>query len=130
MFSIRLVARATMFLVLFPSSGSAEPDFNALEIDVDRQLASLPLPPDLEPITTSAILEIASPSRSLKGRSTYLPAIAEEAVASGVPPALIDAVVRIESRYDPTAVVLSQVMAEDRKMPEQHVAAYAASCSN
>jgi transposase len=26
--------------------------------------------------------------------------------------------------------VLSQVMAEDRKMPEQHVAAYATSCSN
>jgi hypothetical protein len=93
-----------MFLVLFPSSGSAEPDFNALEIDVDWQLASLPLPPDLEPITTSTVLDLASPSRSLKGRSTYLPAIAEEAAANGVPPALIDAVVRIESRYDPTAV--------------------------
>jgi hypothetical protein len=104
MFSVRLVACATMFLVLFPSSGSAEPDFNALEIDVDWQLASLPLPPDLEPITTSTVLDLASPSRSLKGRSTYLPAIAEEAAANGVPPALIDAVVRIESRYDPTAV--------------------------
>jgi Transglycosylase SLT domain len=104
MFSLRLVACATMFLVLFPSSGSAEPDFNVFEIDVDWRLASLPLPPDLEPITTSAILDIASPSRALKDRSMYLPAIAEEAVASGVPPALVDAVVRIESRYDPTAV--------------------------
>ncbi len=104
MFSVHLVACATMFLVLFPSSGSAEPDFNAFEIDVDWQLASLTLPPDLEPIATSAILELASASRALKDRSTYLPAIAQEAAASGVPPALVDAVVRIESRYDPTAV--------------------------
>jgi len=104
MFSLRLVACATMVLLMSPSSGSAEPDFNVLEIDVDWQLASLALPPDLEPITTSAILETASPSRALKDRSTYLPAIAEEAAANGVPPALVDAVVRIESRYDPTAV--------------------------
>ena len=93
-----------MFLVLFSSSGSAEPDFNGLEIDVDWQLASLPLPPDLEPITTSTVLDLVSPSRALKDRSTYLPAIAQEAAASGVPPALVDAVVRIESRYNPTAV--------------------------
>jgi hypothetical protein len=104
MFSLRLVACATMFLVLFPSSGSAEPDFNVLEIDVEWRLASLPLSLDLEPIATSAVLDIASASRSLKDRSTYLPAIVQEAAASGVPPALVDAVVRIESRYDPTAV--------------------------
>ena len=104
MFSLRLVACATMFLVLFPSSGSAEPDFNVLEIDVDWQLASLPLPPDLEPLTTSTVLDLASPSRALKDRSTYLPVIADEAAANGVPPVLVDAVVRIESRYDPTAV--------------------------
>ena len=55
MFSVRLVAYATMFLVLVPSSGSAKPDFNVLEIDVDWQLASLPLPPDLAPITTSTV---------------------------------------------------------------------------
>jgi transglycosylase-like protein with SLT domain len=104
MFSVRLVAYATMFLVLVPSSGSAKPDFNALEIDVNWGLATLPFPPDLEPIATSAVLDIASPPRALKDRSTYLPAIAEEAAANGVPPALVDAVVRIESRYDPTAV--------------------------
>jgi hypothetical protein len=104
MFSVRLVAYATVFLLLVPSSGSAEPDFNVLEIDVDWQLATLPSPPDLEPIATSAVLDIASPSRALKDRSTYLPAIAEEAAANGVPPVLVDAVVRIESRYDPTAV--------------------------
>jgi len=34
----------------------------------------------------------------------YLPAIAEAAAANGVPPALVDAVGRIESRYNPTAV--------------------------
>jgi hypothetical protein len=104
MFSLRLAACATMFLVLSPSSGSAEPDFNVLEIDVEWRLASLPLPLDLEPIATSAVLDIASASRSLKDRSTYLPAIVQEAAASGVPPALVDAVVRIESQYDPTAV--------------------------
>jgi hypothetical protein len=104
MFSLRLVACGIVFLLFSPSSGSAEPDFNISGIDVDWQLASLPLPPDLEPITTSAILEIASLPRALKDRSTYLPAITEEAAANGVPPALVDAVVRIESRYDPTAV--------------------------
>jgi hypothetical protein len=96
MFSLRLVACGVVFLLLAPSSGSAEPDFNITEIDVDWQLASLPLPPDLEQITTSAILEIASLSRALKDRSTYLPAITEVAAANGVPPALVDAVVRIE----------------------------------
>jgi soluble lytic murein transglycosylase-like protein len=68
------------------------------------ELASLPLPPDLAPITTSTILETASLPRSLKDRSAYLPAITEVAAANGVPPALVDAVVRIESRYNPTAV--------------------------
>jgi hypothetical protein len=104
MFSLRLVACGIVFLLLNPSSGSAEPDFNIREIDVDWRLASLPRPPDLEPITTSAILEIASLPRAFKDRSTYLPAISEVAAANGVPPALVDAVVRIESRYDPTAV--------------------------
>ena len=104
MFSLRPVACGIVFLLLVPSSGSAEPDFNITEIDVDWQLASLPLPLDLEPITTSAILEISSPPSALKDRSTYLPAITEVAAANGVPPALVDAVVRIESRYDPTAV--------------------------
>jgi hypothetical protein len=104
MFSLRLVACGIVFLLLVPSSGSAEPDFNITEIDVGWQLASLPPSPDLEPITASAILEIASLPRALKARSTYLPAITEVAAANGVPPALVDAVVRIESRYDPTAV--------------------------
>ncbi|WP_246777295.1 lytic transglycosylase domain-containing protein [Microvirga sp. VF16] len=71
---------------------------------MDWQLASLPLPPDLEPIETPTVLEISSPSPALKDRSAYLPAIAEEAAANRVPPALVDAVVRIESRYDSTAV--------------------------
>jgi hypothetical protein len=94
MVSVRLVVCATAFLVLVPSSGSAEPDFDALEIDVDWQLASLPLPPDLEPIATSAVLHITSPPRALKDRSTYLPAIAQEAAANGVLPDVTETVPR------------------------------------
>jgi hypothetical protein len=104
MFSLRHLAYATAFLFLFSSSGSAKPDFNVAEIDVDQQLASLPLPPNIEPITTSDILEVVSPSRVLRARTAHLPAIVQEAAAHGVPPALVDAVVRIESRYDPAAV--------------------------
>ena len=70
MFSLRLVACGIVFLLLAPSSGVAEPDFDVNEINVDWHLASLSLPPDLEPITTSAILEIASLPRALKERST------------------------------------------------------------
>jgi hypothetical protein len=104
MFSLRHLAYATAFLFLLSSSGFAKPDFDVAEIDVDQQLASLPLPPNIEPITTSDILEVVSPSRVLQDRTAHLPAIVEEAAAQGVPPALVDAVVRIESRYDPAAV--------------------------
>jgi hypothetical protein len=61
-------------------------------------------PPELRSIETSHILDVDAQSETLKDRSTYLPAIAHEAEANGVPPALVDAVVRIESRYDPAAV--------------------------
>ncbi|MBO1907597.1 transposase [Microvirga sp. 3-52] len=37
---------------------------------------------------------------------------------------------RLLAEHGIAAAVLSQVMAEDRKRPEQHVAAYATSCSN
>jgi len=104
MFSLRHIAYATVFLLLYAGSSSAHPDFNVDEIDVDRQLASLPLPPELRSIETSDILDVDARSGGLKDRSTYLPAIAHEAAANGIPPALVDAVVRIESRYDPAAV--------------------------
>ena len=104
MFSLRHLAYATVFLMLFAESGSAQPDFNVAEIDVDLQLASLPLPPDVEPIKTSDFLEVEVSSGALRDRSAYLPVIVQEAAAHGVPPVLVDAVVRIESRYDPTAV--------------------------
>lgn len=104
MFSLRHLAYATVFLMLFAESGSAQPDFNVAEIDLDLQLASLPLPPDVEPIKTSDFLEVEVSSGALRDRSAYLPVIVQEAAAHGVPPALVDAVVRIESRYDPTAV--------------------------
>jgi hypothetical protein len=104
MFSLRHLAYATAFLFLFPSSGFAKPVFDVAEIDVDRELASLPLPPDIGPIITSDILEVVSPSRVLRDRTAHLPAIAQEAAAQGVSPALVDAVIRIESRYNPAAV--------------------------
>jgi hypothetical protein len=104
MFSLRHFAYATVFLLMHVGSSSAHPDFNVDEIDVDQQLASFPLPPELESIETSDILDVDTRSGGLKDRSTYLPAIAHEAAANGVPPALVDAVVRIESRYDPAAV--------------------------
>jgi hypothetical protein len=104
MFSLRHLAYATAFLLLSVGSGSAKPDFNVNEINVEQQLTSVPLPPAIEPITTSDILEVVSPSRALRDRTAHLPAIVREAAAHGVPPALVDAVVRIESRYDPAAV--------------------------
>ncbi len=104
MFSLRHFAYATVFLLMHAGSSSAHPDFNVNEIDIDQQLASLPLPPELEFIETSDILDVDAQSGALKDRSAYLPAIAQEAAANGVPPALVDAVVRIESRYDPAAV--------------------------
>jgi hypothetical protein len=104
MFSMRIIVFATAFLLHSTNSGSAKPDFDVAEVDVDQQLASLPLPSDVEPIKTSDFMAIASTSRALKDRARYLPVIAQEAAANGVPPALVDAVVWIESRYDPTAV--------------------------
>jgi soluble lytic murein transglycosylase-like protein len=104
MFSLRHLAYATVFLLMHAGSSSAHPDFNVAEIDIDQQLASLPLPPELKSIETSDILDVDAGSGALKDRSAYLPAIADEAAANGVPPALVDAVVRIESRYDPAAV--------------------------
>jgi hypothetical protein len=104
MFSLRHLAYATVFLLMHAGSSSAHPNFNVAEIDIDQQLASLPLPPELKSIETSDILDVDAGSGALKDRSAYLPAIADEAAANGVPPALVDAVVRIESRYDPAAV--------------------------
>lgn len=104
MFSLRHLAYATVFLLMHAGSSSAHPDFNVDEIDVDQQLASLPLPPELESIETSDILDVDARTGGLKDRSAYLPAIVHEAEANGIPPALVDAVVRIESRYDPAAV--------------------------
>jgi hypothetical protein len=104
MFSLRHFAYATVFLLMHAGSSSAHPDFNVDEIDIDRQLAFLPLPPEPEFIATSDILDVDARSGALKDRSAYLPAIAHEAAANGIPPALVDAVVRIESRYDPAAI--------------------------
>ncbi|MFD0466665.1 hypothetical protein ACFQY9_36915 [Microvirga aerilata] len=85
MFSLRHFAYATVFLLMHAGSSSAHPDFNVDEIDVDQQLAFLPLPPEPEFIETSAILDVDARSNALKDRSTYLPSITHEAAANGIP---------------------------------------------
>ena len=60
MFSLRHFAYATVFLLMHAGSSSAHPDFNVDEIDVDQQLASLPLPSELEFIETADILDVVS----------------------------------------------------------------------
>jgi hypothetical protein len=104
MYSMRILASAAALSLVFVSSAVARPDFDPIEINVDQQLASLPLPPEIEPISPSAILAVSARMGVLKDRSAYLSVIVQEANSAGVPPDLADAVVRIESRYNPTAV--------------------------
>jgi hypothetical protein len=76
MFSLRHFADATGFLLMCADSSSAHPDFNADEIDVDQPLASLPLPPKLEFLETSDILEVEAPSAALKiDQRSFLPSL-------------------------------------------------------
>ena len=58
----------------------------------------LPAPPDT-PLAASAV-DATLPS----GRKLYLPMIAAEAKARGLPPEVADAVARIESAYNPAAI--------------------------
>jgi hypothetical protein len=104
MFSLRYFLCMIGVLSLIGHEAVAKPDFGVAEIDADRELTLLQLPPDVEVPSTLAILEIASQTGALKDRSSYLPIIVRAAEASGVPPAVADAVVRIESRYQREAV--------------------------
>jgi hypothetical protein len=70
----------------------------------DQQLTSLPLPPGVDAPSTASVLGIPTQTRVLRRRTTYLPIIVRQAQASGLPPALVDAVVRIESEYKATMV--------------------------
>lgn len=67
-----------------------------------------PRPPDIElvhraPEPTAPPLEIAGLSLP-KGRDVYFPMASAEAVAQGLPPEVADAVMRVESGYDPAAL--------------------------
>ena len=76
----------------------------AASVASDEQFAKLPLPPDVEAPSAVTILENASQTGTLGDRAQSLPAIVREAAANGVPPAVVDAVVSIESQYQPHRV--------------------------
>jgi hypothetical protein len=62
-----------------------------------RPFPALPLPPEVPP--PSGFVPPASGARKL-----YLPLIESEARFQGIPPEVADAVARVESNYDPTAM--------------------------
>jgi hypothetical protein len=64
---------------------------------VERIILSLPKPPPLEGLIG---LEAYRP----KGRGSYLPLIAKEAERHGLPTAVADSVVMVESAYDPSVI--------------------------
>jgi hypothetical protein len=65
--------------------------------EVEAALLKLPLPPPVEGLTIQA-------EQAPKGRRAYLSALTREAEARGLPPAVADAVVTVESGYNPAAV--------------------------
>jgi hypothetical protein len=64
----------------------------------------LPLPPQIRPLTEQAFLAGDDRVRLPVARATYLPIVVREAKARGLPPAIADAVISVESGYTPTAV--------------------------
>lgn len=64
----------------------------------------LPLPDPAPPPTTSDVLEATlAEALAVRGRDAYLALVTQEAERNGVPAALADAVVTVESSYDPGA---------------------------
>ena len=104
MFSLRPFAYVVVVPLTMSTPALARPDFDPWQPDPNQLLTSLPLPPDPEPFSAVAVLDSAVGSSSFKNRSTLLPVIVREAETHGVPAAVADAVIRIESRYDPDAV--------------------------
>jgi soluble lytic murein transglycosylase-like protein len=101
--SLRLFASIAALLLALDYN-VAGPNLAAVSVAPDEQFAKLPVPPDVEAPSTVTILENSWQTGMLGERAQYLPAIVREAAASGVPPALVDAVVRIESQYQPHRV--------------------------
>jgi hypothetical protein len=104
MFNLSAFACPAVVLLALTSPTLARPDFDLTESYADQQLAALPLPPDIDPPSAALILMIATDVGYLKNRSVFLSIVVREAGANGLPPGVADAVVGIESRYDPKAV--------------------------
>ena len=90
--TVLLVASAQPALAsLHPKDESAEAE------RVERIILSLPKPPAVERLIG---LDVYRP----KGRGSYLPLIAKEAERQGLPTAVADAVVMVESSYNPSVI--------------------------
>jgi soluble lytic murein transglycosylase-like protein len=64
-----------------------------------------PLPEPAPPPTTSDVIEATlAQALAVRGRDAHLALVAAEAERNGIPTALADAVVTVESAYDPAAV--------------------------
>jgi soluble lytic murein transglycosylase-like protein len=85
---------AAATLILFPLAALAEGEPEAPPV---ADFPALPLPPAIEGL-------IGFPQTYTKARSTYLPLITREAEQRGLPPAIADAVVKVESGFNPNAV--------------------------
>jgi transglycosylase-like protein with SLT domain len=86
--------------------GPDDPQPLALEPIAAKPLTSADLPP-LNPLLGSRLPRSASTAfgRDWRaGRDQYRPMVEREALAQGVPPALVDAVMAVESRYNSAAV--------------------------
>src|SRR5215210_3993446 len=87
---------AAVTLILFPAATRAEGESDAAARVTD-DVPTLPLPPVIEGL-------IGFPQTYTKARSTYLPLITRAAEERGLPPALADAVAKIESGFNPNVV--------------------------
>jgi len=87
---------AAVTLILFPAATRAEGEADAAARVTD-DFPTLPLPPVIEGL-------IGFPQTCTKARSTYLPLITRAAEERGLPPALADAVAKVESGFNPNVV--------------------------
>jgi soluble lytic murein transglycosylase-like protein len=89
---------AFLSIALLSSVAYAESSGNSAEFP------TLPLPPQIRPLTEQAFLAVDSRVRLPAARATYLPIVVREAKARGLPPAIADAVMSVESAYSPAAI--------------------------
>ena len=92
------VASCAIFSIFLVSTACAESSGSAAEFP------KLPLPPQIRPLTEQAFLAADGLARLPASRATYLPIVTREATARGLPPAIADAVMSVESAYNPAAI--------------------------